>query len=121
MRGISLLPLLFFTAAVHAKVPRVSHPQSKYATKHQSLRTATTLLANTDLADDAEDDGYTGTGWETDAPSVKAEKENVWRVLSNDEAADVIQFIHDSEALNVTSVEDAGRCVNERLTPMNLC
>ncbi|WRT68621.1 uncharacterized protein IL334_005599 [Kwoniella shivajii] len=41
-------------------------------------------------------------------PTTTAPKDNIWNVLSNDEAADVISFLHSKDDLNLTSVDDAG-------------
>jgi primary-amine oxidase len=42
------------------------------------------------------------------APTTTAPKANVWTALSNDEAASVINFLHDQPALNLTAASDSG-------------
>lgn len=42
------------------------------------------------------------------APTTSAPKANVWASLSNDEAASVINFLHDQPTLNLTAAQDAG-------------
>lgn len=47
---------------------------------------------------------------ETVAPSTSAPKDNIWRSLSNDEAASVIAYLHKQKKLNLTAVADADEC-----------
>lgn len=42
------------------------------------------------------------------APTTSAPKANVWASLSNDEAAAVINFLHDQPDLNLTAAQDSG-------------
>lgn len=44
----------------------------------------------------------------TAAPTTSAPKANIWRSLSNDEAASVVAWLHNQTALNLTAAADAG-------------
>ncbi|KAK6910889.1 hypothetical protein I203_104924 [Kwoniella mangroviensis CBS 8507] len=46
------------------------------------------------------------------SPSTTAPKDNIWISLTNDEAADVISFLHSRDDLNLTAVDDAGEWDN---------
>ncbi|GAA6039389.1 hypothetical protein JCM8097_002830 [Rhodosporidiobolus ruineniae] len=48
-------------------------------------------------------------------PNVTAPHPNVWRTLSNDEAASVVELLHDQESLNLTAAADAGSFDNSIL------
>nr|XP_018261712.1 uncharacterized protein I303_06153 [Kwoniella dejecticola CBS 10117]OBR83870.1 hypothetical protein I303_06153 [Kwoniella dejecticola CBS 10117] len=48
------------------------------------------------------------TDTSSSSPSTTAPKHNIWNSLSNDEAADVIGFLHSQDDLNLTAVDDAG-------------
>jgi primary-amine oxidase len=51
------------------------------------------------------------------APTTTAPKDNVWASLTNDEAAAVINFLHEQSALNLTAAADSGEYVS--LNPGN--
>ncbi|KAH9915164.1 copper amine oxidase [Epithele typhae] len=93
---LSLVVLVVELAAVGAKVQRVAHPRSKQATRVRNKRPGSSH----------DPSGFTGTGWAARAPSTDAPKANVWDLLSNDEAADVIAFLHKQDALNLTAAEN---------------
>ena len=86
-------------AFVNAKVPRVGHPNSKQAARLRGKRPGSRPNGKS----------FTGSGWSARAPSTDAPKANVWDALSNDEAADVISFLHNQTALNLTVAADASR------------
>lgn len=117
MRSLSLLAclaavLLASSDFVDGKVQRVRHPKLKRP-HHQ----ARTIGAYNDLARElnarsSSSGSVSSTGWNTKAPSTTAPKANVWKALSNDEAASVIEFLHAQGWLNLTSVDNATRCVS---------
>ena len=94
---VSWILLAAELASVGAKVPRVAHPRSKQAARLKGKRPH----AHNDEA------SFTGSGWSARAPSTEAPKANVWDVLTNDEAADVIAFLHNQTALNLTIAENS--------------
>lgn len=96
-----LLPVWLFLSEVGAKVPRVAHPGSKQAKYLASKRPSTTTAQVSG--------SFTGAGWSASAPEVSAPYANIWQELSNDEAADVIAFLHNQTDLNLTAAADAGR------------
>ncbi|WWC90478.1 uncharacterized protein L201_005414 [Kwoniella dendrophila CBS 6074] len=51
---------------------------------------------------------FDSTDTSSSSPTVLAPKDNIWNSLSNDEAADVIAFLHSKNDLNLTAQEDAG-------------
>lgn len=46
-------------------------------------------------------------------PTTKAPHSNIWATLSNDEAAEVVSFLHNQTALNLTAASDAGSWDNQ--------
>ncbi|BGP31066.1 hypothetical protein JCM10296v2_002830 [Rhodotorula toruloides] len=46
-------------------------------------------------------------------PTTKAPHANIWATLSNDEAAEVVSFLHNQTALNLTAASDAGSWDNQ--------
>ncbi|EIM84675.1 copper amine oxidase [Stereum hirsutum FP-91666 SS1] len=125
MRSLSLLAcisafLLASSDVVDAKVSRVRHPKMKRP-HHQ----ARAIGAYNDLARELtsrSSGSASSSGWDSKAPKTTAPKSNVWKALSNDEAAGVIELLHAQDWLNLTSAEDAGTWDNtisvvETLTP----
>lgn len=111
MRSLSLLAcisafLLASSDVVDAKVSRVRHPKMKRP-HHQ----ARAIGAYNDLARELasrSSGSASSSGWDSKAPKTTAPKSNVWKALSNDEAAGVIELLHAQDWLNLTSAEDAG-------------
>lgn len=96
---VSWLVLAAELAYVSAKVPRVAHPRSKQAARNRGKRPH----AKNDKT------SFTGSGWSAHAPVTDAPKSNVWDALTNDEAADVISFLHNQTALNLTIADNSTR------------
>ncbi|KAI0030480.1 copper amine oxidase [Vararia minispora EC-137] len=80
-----------------AKVPRVAYPKSKQAARIRNKFKHS--LAHRHGAERS----FTGTGWQASAPVADAPFTNIWAGLSDDEAADVIAFLHNQPALNLTA------------------
>ncbi|KAJ3749653.1 copper amine oxidase [Lentinula detonsa] len=99
-RLVILLPTVLFLLGADAKIPRVAHPGSKQA-KYLASKRPTTTAAQVSGS-------FTGTGWSASAPEVSAPYANIWQELTNDEAADVIAFLHNQTNLNLTAAADAG-------------
>ncbi|KZV72277.1 copper amine oxidase [Peniophora sp. CONT] len=85
-------------ALVSAKVPRVGKPGSKQAQRASAKRPSGSRDASS----------FTGTGWQAQAPSASAPKSNVWAQLTDDEAADIVKYLHKQTELNLTASSDAG-------------
>lgn len=123
MRSFSLLAcisafLLASSDVVDAKISRVRHPKLKRP-HHQ----ARAIGAYNDLARELtarSSESVSSTGWDSKAPQTTAPKANVWKALSDDEAASVIELLHAQDWLNLTTVEDAGSCVTFPFVPLRL-
>ena len=101
MRTSTFWLALSAAALVSAKVPRVGRPGSKQAQRAAARRKSGAKDATS----------FTGTGWQAQAPSASAPKSNVWAQLTDDEAAGIVNFLHNQTALNLTASSDAGSYV----------
>jgi primary-amine oxidase len=96
---LALSTALGCVTIVSAKIPRVAHPKSKQAARMRHKRQL--------LRRDTSGTDFKGSGWQASAPAVSAPYQNIWDVLSNDEAADIIAFLHGRSELNLTAAANA--------------
>ncbi|OCF40116.1 hypothetical protein I317_06067 [Kwoniella heveanensis CBS 569] len=88
--SLAILALLGVSSAIpQPKLPSVRKPGWRPHTRRQEASTDST------------------NAWAS-PPSTEAAKTNIWKYLSNDEAAGVIGFLHDQAELNLTAVDDSG-------------
>ncbi|WWC71351.1 uncharacterized protein I206_105306 [Kwoniella pini CBS 10737] len=88
--SLSLLALLGSTLAIpNPKISSIRRPGWRPNARRRDLPTDSTDTSSS-------------------SPTTTAPKHNIWNSLSNDEAADVIGFLHSRDDLNLTAVEDAG-------------